>query len=121
MEVLSIEEVTARNAAIENRRIRRITQINYMVAGVLLVMIGVMIWQMNVLKNQPVIETSTPVLLSLEGDGVVPQKHDLSLRKESSQQTVVFTELETINGAPVVVSVSTDTSEKGDKDVVINN
>lgn len=121
MEVISIEELTARNAAIDRRRLRRITQINYMIAGVLLVMVGVMLWQMNVLKQMPVVETSTPILLSLEGDGVVPQKHDLSLRKEDAQQTVVFTELETINGAPIVVSVSTDTSDKGDKNVVIDN
>ena len=121
MEVINVEEVNARNLVREQGRIRRVTQVNYMITGVLLVMVGVIVWQMMLVKNMQAVDASTVVMLNLEGDGVVPQKHDLTLKKDSSQQTVVFTELETINGAPVLVSVSTDTLEKGAENVAIND
>lgn len=121
MEAISPDELMARHTAREKGRIRRVVQVNYMITGFLAVMIGVMVWQMMLVKGMETVDASTVVALTLEGNGVVPQKHDLTLKKDSSQQTVVFTELETINGAPVLVSVSTDTLEEGVGNVTNND
>ncbi|MBO6223955.1 MAG: hypothetical protein J6N72_00640 [Psychrobacter sp.] len=121
MEVMSAEQVREVARIKEEGRIRRVVQINYMITGVLIVMIGVMVWQMILVKNMQVVDASTVVLLNLEGEGVEAQKHNLTLKKDSSQQTVVFTELETINGAPVLVSVSTNTIEEGATNVIVND
>lgn len=95
------------------RFIQRIVQMNYLLCGVLIALCGLFIYQMIVMAKQNTsVENSTLVRLQLEGPGVVEQVHDLALRKENAQQTVVFTELNTKNGAPISVSVSTDTIDK---------
>lgn len=104
---------------IENERLNsKMVQINYFLSGCLLIALGFLGYQIYLAKENVTVEEATIVRLQLEGAGVIEQSHDLALRQENAQQTVVFTELNTKNGAPITVSVSTDTIDKEDNHVV---
>ncbi len=107
--------------AVRSNAIRVMTIWNYLLGALVLLVAVLLMYQLWFSTQIPEPNTTTPIVVSLEGDGVVPQRFDLNLKEVNAQQTVVLTELNTKSGAPIAVKISTDTVDQGVNHVITND
>lgn len=107
--------------SVKSSPVHRVVLWNYLLGFLLLLVTILLVYQLWATSQLPEPNAGTPIVVSLEGNGVIAQSFNLNLKEVNAQQTVVLTELNTKYGAPIAVKLSTDTSNQGATDVIANS